>query len=181
MYITAKIALIFTSLTAVHVHDFHIFTTVHSDSVRQDYYSSICKCNGGHNNDMAKHIWQWCQEREIWLSACHIPGSTNVDADTESRKINSSTEWLLHSDVFADKQNVGPFQIDLFASRLNFKVPSYVSWKPAPDTITVNAFFTRWKEYYFYAYPHFNVIAACLQKIEQDQATGVLLVPIWQT
>ena len=75
----------------------------------------------------------------------------------------------------------GPFQIDLFASRLNFKVPSYVSRKPALGTITVNAFFMRWKEYYFYAYPPFNVIAACLQKIEQDQATGVLLVPIWQT
>ena len=38
-----------------------------------------------------------------------------------------------------------------------------------------------WKEYYFYAFPPFSVIAACLQKIEQDQATGVLLVPVWQT
>ena len=38
-----------------------------------------------------------------------------------------------------------------------------------------------WKEYYFYAFPPFSVIAASLQKIEQDQATGVLVVPIWQT
>lgn len=43
-------------------------------------------------NNVANQIWQWCQEREIWLSACHIPGSTNVDANAESRKINSSTE-----------------------------------------------------------------------------------------
>ena len=93
-------------------------------------------------NDMAKQIWQWCRVREIWLSACHIPGSTNVDADTESRKINSSTEWFLHSDVFADINKMwGPFQIDLFASRLNFKVPSYVSWKPNPGATYVNAFF----------------------------------------
>ena len=37
------------------------------------------------------------------------------------------------------------------------------------------------EQYFFYAFPPFSVIAACLQKIEQDQATGVLLVPIWWT
>ena len=74
-------------------------------------------------NDLAQQIWQWCREREIWRSACHIPGSTNVDADTESRNTNSSTEWSLHSDVFADINKMwGPFHVDLFASRLNFKV-----------------------------------------------------------
>ena len=59
-------------------------------------------------NDLAKQIWQWCREREIWLSACHIPCSTNVDIDTASRTTNSS----LHSDVFADINKMGgPFCI----------------------------------------------------------------------
>ena len=133
-------------------------------------------------NDLAQQIWQWCREREIWLSACHIPGSTNVDADTESRNTNCSTEWSLHSDVFADINKMwGPFHVDLFASRLNFKVSTYVSWKPDPGAKYVNAFYMSWKEYYFYAFPPFSLIAACLQKIELDQATGVLVVPIWQT
>ena len=133
-------------------------------------------------NELAQQIWQWCREREIWLSACHIPGSTNVDADTESRNTNSSTEWSLHSDVFTDIHNMwGPFHVDLFASRLNFKVSTYASWKPDPGATYINAFYMSWKEYYFYAFPPFSVIAACLQKIEQDQATGVLVVPIWQT
>ena len=39
----------------------------------------------------------------------------------------------------------------------------------------------QWEEYYFYAFPPFSLIATCLQKIEQDQATGVILVPFWQT
>ena len=38
-----------------------------------------------------------------------------------------------------------------------------------------------WEEYYFYAFPPFSVIATCLQKIEQDQAIGVIIVPLWQT
>ena len=38
-----------------------------------------------------------------------------------------------------------------------------------------------WKEHYFYAFPPFSVIAACLQKVDQNQAYGVLVLPIWQT
>ena len=121
-------------------------------------------------------------ERDIWLSACHIPGSTNVDADTESRQINSLTEWSLNLDVFSDLDKLrGPFHIDMFASRLNFKVSSYVSCKPDPGAKYVNAFFMSWKEYYFYAFPPFSVLVACLEKIEQDKATGVLVVPVLQT
>ena len=30
-------------------------------------------------NNMARQIWLWCIEREIWLSACHIPGSMNIE------------------------------------------------------------------------------------------------------
>ena len=133
-------------------------------------------------NNMARQIWLWCIEREIWLSACHIPGSINVEADSESRVFNTSTEWSLHQDVF-DRINVmwGPFDIDLFASRLNFKIPTYVSWKPDPHAKHVNALFMQWEEHYFYALPPFSLIATCLRKVEQDQATGVILVPFWQT
>ena len=38
-----------------------------------------------------------------------------------------------------------------------------------------------WRPHYFYAFPPFSVIANCLQKIEQDQSTGLLLVPLWTT
>ena len=65
---------------------------------------------------MAQEIWLWCVEREIWLSACHIPGSTNVDADTESQQINSSIEWSLNLEVFADLDKMwGTFKMDLLA------------------------------------------------------------------
>ena len=75
----------------------------------------------------------------------------------------------------------GPFDIDLFASRLNFKVPQYVSWRPDPGAQFINAFFMDWKPHYFYAFPPFSVIANCLQKIEQDQSTGLLIAPLWTT
>ena len=73
------------------------------------------------------------------------------------------------------------FMWTFFASRLNFKVSTYASWKPDPGAKYVNAFYMSWYEHYFYAFPPFSVIAACLQKIDQNQATGVLVVPMWQT
>lgn len=39
----------------------------------------------------------------------------------------------------------------------------------------------NWKLYYFYALPPFSLLATCLQKIEQDQSTGILIVPMWTT
>ena len=83
-------------------------------------------------NDIAVQIWEWCSRRNIWISSSHIPGSKNVEADKESRN-NDSTEWSLSMTVYNDLAEIGgPFQIDLFASRLNFKIPDYVSWKPDP-------------------------------------------------
>ncbi|XP_044165778.1 uncharacterized protein LOC122949786 [Acropora millepora] len=87
-------------------------------------------------NDMAIQIWEWCSQRNIWISASHIPGSTNVDVDKESRKINVSTEWSLSMIVYNRLAQLwGPFQVDLFASRLNFKVPVYVSWRADPGAM----------------------------------------------
>jgi len=34
-------------------------------------------------NDMATVIWEWCIQPDIWLSATHIPGSENIEADKD--------------------------------------------------------------------------------------------------
>ncbi|XP_060064749.1 uncharacterized protein LOC132545098 [Ylistrum balloti] len=51
-------------------------------------------------NELAKEIWLWCTERNIFISACHIPGVLNVDADYLSRSMQSSGEWSLHPLIF---------------------------------------------------------------------------------
>ena len=130
-------------------------------------------------NDIALQIWQWANSRNIWLSSCHLPGVNNVVANQESRNFDGSTEWSLNTKVFEDISNIWrPFQIDLFASRLNYKVHDYVSWKPDPGAKFVNAFHMNWANSYFYCLPPCIVIASCLQKIE---ATGVILTLLWQT
>ena len=85
---------------------------------------------------MATMIWDWCLNHSIWLSATHIPRSENIQADEESRVLKESTEWSLSQEVFnAIQERWGVFDIDLFASRLNFKVPQY-----DPGAQLINAF-----------------------------------------
>ena len=46
-------------------------------------------------NDLAKEIWLWCGEQNIWLTAVHVPGVQNVEADRQSRLPHSPLEWTL--------------------------------------------------------------------------------------
>ena len=55
-----------------------------------------------------------------------------------------------------------------------------MSWKPDPGAKYVNTFSRVGKNVISMLSP-FSVIAACLQKMEQDQASGVRVVPVWPT
>ena len=49
---------------------------------------------------LALEIWNFCISRQIWITARHVPGVTNIDADFASRNFNDRTEWTLNKMVF---------------------------------------------------------------------------------
>lgn len=103
-------------------------------------------------------------------------------ADRESRVFNDRSEWMLHQDIFQKISLLwGPFEIDLFASRLNKQVYTCVSWKPDPGATTVDAFSLVWGRKLLYVFPPFPLIQRCLQKITADKAECVIIVPLWPT
>lgn len=133
-------------------------------------------------NEMAKTIWTWCVERDIWLTAAHVPGVLNKVADRQSRVFNDKLEWMLNREVFLRVINLfGEPNIDLFASRLNAQLDKYVSWKPDPGAVACDAFTLDWHSYFFYAFPPFSLISKCLRKVEHDKARGIMIVPKWPT
>ena len=68
-------------------------------------------------------------EREIWVTACHVAGKNNTQADRASRHFDDNTEWMLRQDIFLSiTQLWGKPEIDPFASRLNAQLPCYASW-----------------------------------------------------
>lgn len=134
-------------------------------------------------NDLTFSVWSWCIEKDIFISAAHIPGVDNVVADAESRKINLDAEWKLNTDllqVALKKLHASP-DVDLFASRLNKQMERYMSFRPDPAAEVVDAFSVSWSGINFYAFPPFSVIARLLQKVQREQSSGILVVPDWPT
>ena len=174
----AKLAL---KALASQYHDLHILLRVENTTS----VSYINKMGGTHShicNVAARSIWDWAIERNIWLSAAFIPGCQNVVADFHSRSFKDNTEWSLNYQFF--HKLVACFHtpdIDLFASQMNAKLPKYVPWKPDPDAFSIDAFSLPWGSLDFYVFPPFSVIPRVLHKIQQDRATGLVILPQWTT
>ena len=147
-----------------------------------NYITAMGGTRSAECNALASDIWQWAITRNIWLSAAHIPGVSNDAADNLSRDLNLDLEWMLSRQVFTKISDIfGQPDIDLFASRLNTQLADYVSWKPDPQAKFVDAFTVVWANMFFYAFPPFCLLPRCLQKITQEQATGILVIPLWTT
>ncbi|XP_033222710.1 uncharacterized protein LOC117176563 [Belonocnema kinseyi] len=133
-------------------------------------------------NKISKEIWQWCEERNIWIFASYISSKDNFEANAESRKLEPETEVELSIPAF--NKIVKTFrnpETDLFASRTNSKCIRYISWKRDPGSEAIDAFTLNWSSVFFYAFSPFSIILRTLTKIKRDQAEGIMIVPNWPT
>lgn len=134
-------------------------------------------------NQVARQIWDWAEINSVWVSAAHVPGVNNELADYYSRKQNDAKEWALTKLIF-DRicDSFGSPDIDLFASRTNRKIETYVSWYPDPESIATDAFTVDWGPYRLgYCFPPFSVVGKVLKKIREEKASVILIAPQWHT
>ena len=90
---------------------------------------------------LTEDIFTWAYESNVTLSAVHIPGTDNIDADRASRDANIDTEWMIKPQIFSSLCIIfSKPSIDLFACRINAQLPKYVSWRPDPNAYDTNAF-----------------------------------------
>ena len=95
--------------------------------------------------------------------------------------ITDSSDWKLNPAFFEILlQKWGPLQVDLFASRLTFQLPQFVSWKPDPHAIAIDAFLMNWGDIRGYAFPPFALVGRCLQQVMTQNVDHLVLVaPVW--
>lgn len=131
---------------------------------------------------ISKQIWSWCEQRNIWLVPCHIPGSDNIMADRESRQLSENTEWQLNQEIFElVTSKWGTPDIDLFASQNTTKCSQYVSWLPDKEASFVDAFCIKWNMFKLcYVFPPFRLLPKCLQKIRAENAHAIVIIPNWR-
>ena len=125
-------------------------------------------------------IWQWPEKRNIFLKASYIPSKENKDADRLLRILNPDTEWELSNIAFESIVNTfGSPKINIFASERNAKCENYFSWLPDSGALQIDAFMV-WHNIFFYVFPPFSLVLPALEKIRNEQAKGILVVPGWQ-
>ena len=122
-------------------------------------------------------IWKWCETKQLYLLAQHVSGKNNVIADEESRKMKDHNDWKIDSTIIQPR--IKKCQIDLSASRLTRQLNKYVSWRPDPGAIHVDAFTMNWTNLITYAFPPFNLIPVVLHKTKKVMATLILIAPLW--
>ena len=144
--------------------------------------SYINKCGGTRSRRLcvlAQQFCSFCESRNIYVTASHLPGAFNTIADIQSRIARDSSDWLLDGEVFHRLSLVWPVDTDLFASAWNAQLTRFAAWSPQPGALATNAFSLSWGELEGYAFPSFALIDRCLSKVTRDQATITLVCPLW--
>ncbi|CAJ0958093.1 unnamed protein product [Ranitomeya imitator] len=94
------------------------------------------------------HILRWAEENRSMISAVHIPGVDNWEADFLSRQCLDSGAWSLHPEIFHQICcRWGSPDVDLIASRLNSKVPNFMARSHDPAAIGADALVLPWHHF----------------------------------
>ena len=136
------------------------------------YINNMGGCKSADYNEIAKSIWAWCIDNDVWISCTHLPGKFNVEADCLSRSFNDQLEWKLNEVVFESIVKVwGKPDIDNFASRLNNQVECYCAFKPDSYAKHSNAVLVDWVTFNcVYLFPPFRLVGSYTQKLIMDKA-----------
>jgi len=146
--------------------------------------AQINKMGGTRSRDLLEittQLWEYALSNSIIVTAEHLPGVLNTVADRESRIFLDSSNWMLSRSVFHQIEMPYLIKVDLFADRLTAQKDKYVSWKPDPGAMGVDAFSLDWFNLEAYAFPPFCLIGQVLSKIVKDGASLILIAPVWPT
>ena len=139
---------------------------------------------GTHSTVLTEEVWNilnLCLTHNIQLLVKHIPGRFNTLADRMSRIDKPiSTEWSLNQEIANKIFQIMDFpSIDLFATRLNHRLPLYVSPIPDQKALSIDAISMDWNRIHAYAFPPFHLIQTVINKIRISQCKIVLIAPLW--
>ena len=135
-------------------------------------------------NKYTAYIMKFFESHHLHMTVTYIQTSCNTEADRMSRlTVNDDIEWTLRQDIF-DKltDEWGTPEVDLFANRLNHKLPIYMSWHRDPGAIAIDALNSSWQGYkYLYVFCAFSLIPRVINKINRlnHPVQLLMVIPFW--
>ena len=144
----------------------------------------IKRQGGTHSSSLcaqARSLLIWCRDQRITITVRHVAGKNNVLADSLSRKHTAlPAEWCLNQTVVHQIfLALGQTMVDLFATRLNNRLPLYVAPNVDHSAWAVDALTLDWNGLEAYAFPPFILLPKVLQKIRSSACQITLIAPNW--
>ena len=130
----------------------------------------------------ALSLWGLVLSRRGWVSAYWVPREENERADMLSKTAVELWDFGLRPEVAAELWSrwYTP-EVDLFGSCTFHQVDTYYSWFPDTKAAGRDAFtLLKWQGR-AYAFPPVPLISLSLEKLERDQATAILVAPLWRS
>lgn len=117
----------------------------------------------------------------VTLRIRHVPGVRMGVVDQLSRIERDRSDWRLDPAVFRQLCVLLSWEpsIDWFATSANAQVPRFVSRLQEEAATAVDAFTLPWSGERGYANPPFNLFAEILSKLVRDEATTLMVFPLW--
>ena len=131
--------------------------------------------------ELASSLLILCHRHNITLIPSHIQGVLNVLADAGSRRGPIATEWSLDPHSFKEICHLwGRPQLDLFATRYNTQLWTFVSPCPDPAALCMDAMAWDWNVWQsVYLFPPLRMLPQVASKLEDFWGTGFVIAPFW--
>lgn len=175
-------------LKAVHLTILHFLDHLRGQSVKVlTDNSTVVACLRRQGSVGSPLLWELtrsilvcAEENGITLQPCHLKGVLNVLADMGSRSGPISTEWSLDPQSFwgiCDMVGFVP-EVDLFATRFNSQLHTFVSPCPDPLAVGQDALSLDWNLWEsIYLFPPIQLLPEVLLKLKSFVGKGFLLAP----
>ena len=114
----------------------------------------------------------------MWVSPVYIPGIQNTKADSFSRNFNEAIEWKLNTHLFGKISSMfGNPTLYLFASCINHQIGWYISGKPDPIALAIDAFSIKWNTKFYYIFPSFSLLEKVAPKNYRYKTKDIVVIP----
>lgn len=129
---------------------------------------------------LAYDLFSVAEKSLLSISAVHIKGMENTQADFLSRHSLLASEWALNKDVFREITRIwGIPDVDLFATKANRQVQNFCSLDPMGNPWAVDALSVGWQWDLAYAFPPIPLVPRVLAKIREEGARVIMVAPFW--
>jgi hypothetical protein len=133
-------------------------------------------------SDNKTTIFKILQKLDIRIAVAHILGKDNGEVDALSR-MEVTGDYALNWDSFRTGISMlGPWPVvGLFAHNRNNKLQRFVAIEGplAAGVESFEALSSDWGTEYAYIFPPVQLIPRVLQKINEDRAKAIVVVPQW--